>query len=116
MIEELFEVTTIPLQLIQDIEKYIIPSRFVQTGSYIMAVYTMSDIVPILRLVKRHRIRSPLYEKIPQTLDDLLFKRKIPSDKPPEITHLAILPVVIHPSDVPFVDPHVVQDMGKLLS
>jgi hypothetical protein len=116
MIEELFDISEVPLPLIHDIERHILPTRFIQSGSYIMAIYRLSDIQLILRLVKRHKLISPIYDKIPTTLDDLIFKRKIPEDRVPEITHLAILPVVLHPHELPFVDPHVVQDMGKLLS
>jgi hypothetical protein len=121
MIEELYEVSAIPKKtyapMYKEIVKRVIPNKIVQSGTYIMLVYTFNDLETILKIVKRHGLTSPLYDTMPITRMDLIFARKpfYGEDKIPEITHFAILPVVRHPTEHPFVDPYFIEDMDKLL-
>jgi hypothetical protein len=121
MIEELYELRDIPKKkyapLYKDIVERVVPNKIVQSGTYIMLIYTFKDLDAILKITKRHGLSSPLYDTMPTTLMDLIFKRKpfYDGDKVPEISHFAILPVVRHPKEHPFVDPYFIEDMDKLL-
>lgn len=117
-IEELFEVSDIPKSLIADI-KTVTPQRIIQNGKYIMIVYNFADLEEILKIVKKHKISSPIYDKMPVNLMDLLFNRKLIYSNPdpfwkPEISHLSLLPVVNH-KGAHFVDSGFIDDMPILL-
>lgn len=121
MIEELYEVSEIPKKtyapIYKELVERVIPNKIIQSGKYIMLVYTFKDLEQILKIAKRHGLTSPLYDKMPTTLMELIFTRKsyYGADKIPEISHFAILPVVRHPTEHPFVDPYFIEDMDKLL-
>ena len=117
-IEELFEVSDISKSLIEDI-KSITPQRIIQNGKYIMIVYNFADLEEILKIVKKNKISSPIYDKIPVNLMDLLFNRKLVYSNPdpfwkPEISHLSLLPVVNH-KGAHFIDSGFIEDMPILL-
>lgn len=120
-LEELFEFKEIPEKLTKEIQSEVVPQRVVQSASYVMVVYDFSGLEQILKLVKKHNLNSPLYDFIPTTLMDLLFKRKLDMSSTnlffkPEISHLALLPLVNHPRGTPFVDSYFIEDMPLLLS
>lgn len=119
-LEELFEFKEIPEKLKQEIQTHVIPQRILQSGPYIMVVYTFDGLEEILKLVKKHNLNSPLYDFIPTTLLDLLFKRKLDISSnnlffKPEISHLCLLPLVQHSKSNPFVDAYFIEDMPLLL-
>lgn len=89
-LEELFEFKDISAELIEKIIKTIPPKKIIRNGSYVFAVYNFKDLISILKLVKRNK--SPLYKKMPTTLDDLLFNREVTTKA--ELSHLSLLPVV----------------------
>jgi len=112
LVEELLEANPTP-ELIQDIKVSVTPTKVVQNGSYILVLYTFESLISILKLLKRHAVNSPLYDTVPETLIDLLLKRKISSKS--EISHLCILPLVEHDRKNPFVDPYFIKDMPILM-
>ena len=112
MIEELLETTPTPA-LIQEIKVSIAPTKVVQNGSYILVLYTFESLSSILKLVKKHALHSPLYDTVPETLIELIFKRKVSSKS--ELSHLSILPLVEHDRKNPFVDPYFIKDMPILM-
>lgn len=119
-LEELFEFKEIPEKLTEEIKTEVIPQRVIQSASYIMVVYTFEGLEQILHLVKKHSLNSPLYDFLPTTLMDLLFKRKLDISSEnlffkPELSHLALLPLVRHPKSIPFVDAYFIEDMPLLL-
>jgi len=119
-LEELFEFKEIPEKLTKEIQSEVIPQRVVQSASYIMVVYDFDGLEQILKLIKKHELHSPLYDFIPTTLMDLLFKRKLDVSSEniffkPELSHLALLPLVNHPKQIPFVDSYFIEDMPLLL-
>lgn len=113
-LEELFEFKEIPEKLKQDIHANILPQKLIQNNTYIMIVYNFQNLEKMLSLVKKHKMVSPLYDTIPSTLLDLLLKRKLNAGSP-EISHLALLPLVSHSKANPFVDPYFIEDMPLLL-
>jgi hypothetical protein len=114
-LEELFEFKEIPEKLKQDITTSIIPEKILQSHTYIMVVYNFQSLEKMLQLVKKHKMVSPLYDTIPTTLVDLLFKRKLGAGTP-EISHLALLPLLKHPQGIPLVDAYFIEDMPLLLN
>ena len=121
MIEELYEVKIIKnksfMSLYKKIVENVMPMKVLKTGTYIMLVYTFESLRTIMEIVRKHHVSSPLYDEMPITLDDLIFTRKpmYGKNKIPEISHFAILPLVRHPTEYPFVDPYFIEDMDKLL-
>ena len=106
MIEELFELETIPPGLIAALNK---PGRVLQSDTYVRLVYTFEDLESILKLMKSYDLTSPLYNTFPETLMDLLFLREVKATA--EISHLCLLPVVKHVSHTPFVVSYFVKEM-----
>jgi len=109
-VEELFEVE-VSADLIKEL-KAIPPEKIVQNGSYIIAVYTFINLEEMLKHMKRKGITSKLYDTMPLTLMELIFNRKLVEN--PEISHLALLPLVKH-GDAPLVDKYFIKDMPALM-
>jgi len=110
-VEELFEVE-VSADLIKEL-KAIPPEKIVQNGSYIIAVYTFINLEEMLKHMKRKGITSKLYDTMPLTLMELIFNRKLVEN--PEISHLALLPLVKH-GDAPLVDKYFIKDMPALMA
>jgi ADP-ribose pyrophosphatase YjhB (NUDIX family) len=89
--EELFNITEIPKGLLNDIFTGYIPNRILQNGSYSVLVYSFWELEDFLTIARYHGIQSPVYSKLPRTIQDLLFSRKVCEDA--EIKGLALLPL-----------------------
>ena len=114
-VEELFDIK-VASQLINEL-KTIIPEKIVQNGSYIIAVYTFMNLEDMLKHMKSKGITSKLYNKMPVSLMELIFNRKLvenPAENP-EISHLALLPLIKH-GDAPLVDKYFIKDMPVLMA
>jgi len=107
-LEELFEFKFIPAELIEKIIKTIPPKKIIRNGSYVFAVYNFKDLISILKLVKRRT--SPLYKRMPTTLDDLLFNREVTTKA--ELSHLSLLPLV---PDLK-IDVNLLEDIPQILN
>ena len=79
-----------------------------------MVVYTFTDLEEMLRLFSKYELTSKVYDEIPKTLFDVLFRRNMCETA--EISHVCLLPFVAHKSNRPFVDKHFVEDIQLLLS
>ena len=97
-IEELFHVKKVPKKLIKEIIKTVEIEKIVKNESYKILIYNFRSLKKILKIIKDHGIKSPLYKKIPLTLSTLLLNRKSISTS--EIRQLVILPfekdIVVH--------------------
>jgi len=108
-LEEIFDLPdTLHASCIELIQEHITPSRIVELGVYINIVYTFENLETILTILTKNNTHSPLYDTFPQTMNDLLYKRKIGDQ---EITHLAILPRISNHGDCPFVGRELIKDM-----
>ena len=112
-LEELFEFETIPQALLYEIQFTVPPKRTLQNKNYSMVVYTFTDLETILGLFCKYELTSKVYDEIPKTLFDVLFRRN--TCETAEISHVCILPFVAHRSNRPFVDKHFVKDIQLLL-
>jgi hypothetical protein len=91
-LEELFDFKTVSTDLIDDILEFVPASHTEKHGSYIYFVYSFQDLEKILRLVKKHHLKSSLYKEFPDTVWKLVSNRSV--DPSAEISHLCILPLV----------------------
>jgi 8-oxo-dGTP pyrophosphatase MutT (NUDIX family) len=117
-VEELFEVLVVPENLLQRLKRTLPRHTMIRHRNFMMFVYTFSDLENFLRCVSDFGMESPIYDGgLPHCLMDLMFYRRIPEDthNVPEITQLCLLPLVQHPSNHPFVAPHFVQEMARIL-
>jgi hypothetical protein len=114
-IEELFELQTVPLEWIQEIQATIPFQSFLQNGDYITFLYSFDDLQKLLLSLQFKGCTSEVYEEFPTNLFSLLFNRKQLA-YPAEISHLLLFPLVNHPKDSPFVDRHFLSDLRLLLA
>uniref|UniRef100_A0A6C0BKM0 Nudix hydrolase domain-containing protein n=1 Tax=viral metagenome TaxID=1070528 RepID=A0A6C0BKM0_9ZZZZ len=118
-VEELFEYESIPRILIEEL-KTIVPEKVLQNGSYIIVVYNFEDLGMMLKIIGKHKLRSPLYDTFPKNLIELIFNRRVIYDVnnvfyKPEISHLSLLPLIEHSRSNPFVDGDFIEDMPILM-
>jgi hypothetical protein len=90
-IEELFDVEKVPFNLINELRASIPYREHVQSGSYFNLRLTFEDLKTLLRIAAKHLSVSPLYKKMPLTLDDLILRRSPQGTS--EIGALALVPV-----------------------
>ena len=114
-LEELFELSTVPLEWIESLQKEVSWKTKIMNGEYVSFVYSFEDLQCILNFLEKQGVQSPLYEEFPTNLVSLLFNRNLKTP-PPEISHLVLLPLVSHPKDNPFVSPYFLKDLRLLLS
>jgi len=65
---------------------------------YVMFHYDFHQLETFLKYLKRQSEKSPFYSQFPQTLGDLLFKRK--ADVSTEMKQLCLLPLVFPPPPI----------------
>jgi len=109
-VEELFHIKKVPAQLIDDIKEVIKPQKIVWNGEYCMFLYSFQDLETIMLICKEAGIMSPLYDRQPLTIIDLLLHR-IKNPKA-EISHLCFLPLV----SVPYINRGFVEDIKLFLN
>lgn len=114
-LEELFELQTVPLVWIQEIQATIPFHSTLQNGEYSTFLYSFDDLQKILVYLSSKGCVSELYEEFPTNVLSLLFNRKQLA-YPAEVSHLLFFPLVNHPKDSPFVDRHFLSDIRLLLS
>ena len=88
MVEELFNVTNVSFTLIINIKK-IIPLKTLHHNNYYILVYTFDDLLTILAECNKF-VKSDLYEKMPTTVESLIFNRLY--NEKSEISTLCLLP------------------------
>jgi hypothetical protein len=113
-LEELFDLDKIPEVLLDNLSQKLKDKKIIQNNTYISILCTFEDLNIIFDSLKEHNIVSRLYDEIPNTLHDLIFKRKINKDS--EISELSILPLVNHDKRNPFIDSYFLSDFNQLLA
>ena len=118
-VEELFEFKDIPAKLMDELKTRLIPQKVLQNDTYIIVVYTFIDLDTMLHIIAKYKLQSVLYDKAPMNLMELIFNRKLEFNKDifykPEISHLALLPLVEHSKTNPFVNTYFIEDMPILM-
>jgi hypothetical protein len=90
-IEELFGVNPTSCLLISLAELFKTAGS-VQNGGYTMFVLSFDDLLRFMNYVQASVQTSPYYAEFPQSIHDLLLRRRTPTDA--EVTHLALIPLV----------------------
>jgi len=90
-VEELFDMESVPFNLIQEIELTLVPQQVFQNGSYIYVVYSFKDLEKLLKIVKKYQIKSRVYEAPPLTVSSLVLERL--QSVSAEIQRLMLIPI-----------------------
>ena len=90
-IEELFGVKP-TYWLITSLAEIFKTAGSVQNGGYTMFVLSFDDLLRFMGYVQISVQTSPYYAKFPESIHDLLLRRRTPPDA--EVTHLALIPLV----------------------
>ena len=90
-LEELYDISVIPEKLFAKLKEIFHEKKFFITGWYINYVFSFEDLKTILKIAKRYKILSPVYDTLPTTIEDLLLKRKYSSTA--EIQSMVYLPI-----------------------
>ena len=109
LVEELYGVAEVPVALIHKLMTKFEPVTVFRNENYINVVYTFEDLEGMLKCMNKAGIRTYFYETPPQTVVDLIFKRK--RSRTAEIEDFALLPVAMF--DGGCVDPDFVSDVQK---
>ena len=90
-LEELFDVTVNSGLLIL-LEATMKPNQVIVNGTYVLLQFSFDDLRSLLEYASTYCNRTPLYETMPLSINDLVFNRKYTSDS--EISHLCLLPFI----------------------
>jgi hypothetical protein len=90
-IEELFGVKP-TFWLIVSLAEMFKTAGSVQNGGYTMFVLSFDDLLRFMKYVQVSVQTSPYYSQFPESIHDLLLRRRAPPDA--EVTHLALIPLV----------------------
>lgn len=112
-LEELFGIRYITPHLLTSLELLFTPHKIIQNRNYFLLTYSFEDLERILYFLESYRLQSPLFDTFPRTITELLLNRKVIETS--EITHLAILPLVNHPLQSPYISPAFLKDMKLIL-
>jgi hypothetical protein len=104
-IEELFGVEDVSVSLVQLLRSKVPYRASFKTAEYWVLQATFEDLKTLLALVAKH-VKSPLYSKMPLTLEELIIRRSPQSIS--EIGALALIPV-----SSPYVDVNFTEDLKK---
>ena len=84
-LEELFNLENISSIILNELIEKLKDKPNMQSNKYISIICTFDDLQIICNLLKDHNIVSRLYDEIPNTLHDLIFKRKMIMKKYKEV-------------------------------
>ena len=90
-IEELFGVKP-TFWLIVSLAEMFKTAGSVQNGGYTMFVLSFDDLLRFMKYVQVSVQTSTYYSQFPESIHDLLLRRRAPPDA--EVTHLALIPLV----------------------
>ena len=114
LIEELFEPRgSIPDKLIDLLGNKIKYHLVHKTKGYIILDYGFDDLVKILKLCKGFGLKTPLYKTFPLTLQQLIHDRI--SIYSAEISHLALIPMIMYRDPSIIVHTDFIRDIRSIL-
>ncbi len=92
-VEEIFDVKTVPTELLTRLRKVLVPRAILhQTSpSYLTLVFSMDDMKRFLFLCKKYIKATPLYATFPTSAYDVVFERTYATEKS-EIAHIVFWP------------------------
>lgn len=108
-LEELFEYKDVPKALINIIIGSVSPKKIIKNGSYVFGIYDFKDLDKILKIVKKYKLKSPLYRQFPDNITDLIFTRIMKPSA--ELCQLTLLPLV-HQLNI---DKNLLEDIPQII-
>lgn len=111
-VEEIYNVSSLPPQLIPSLMRQLPPRKEDFQHNYIILHYNFDDLKKFLQICKYSGLQSPVYKKLPLTLTQCIRNREIQSTA--EISHLCLLPVIKDFSGRSFVHPAFLKDMKEM--
>jgi hypothetical protein len=92
-VEEIFDVKTVPAELLAKLRKVLVPRAILhQTSpSYLTLVFSMDDMKRFLFQCKKYLKTSPLYRQFPTSAYEVVFDRTYATEKS-EISHIVFWP------------------------
>ncbi len=112
-VEELFHVKELPKGLLSELGMMLHPRKMKLSKGYIQVFFSFHDLELLLKICKKKGVTSPLYSKVPKTLEELIQQRQISESA--ELSHLCLLPVVKHEGDL-LVNPCFLEDLREMAS
>lgn len=113
-IEELFHLRVTDMSVITRIRIHVHPRRVLDLKGYVILVYTFTDLQAMINILYNCGMISPLYDKKPTCIEDLVFKRKVNPDA--EISHLVVLPFIKHRDSGNYMDREFLRDIRAIFS
>jgi hypothetical protein len=104
-IEELFGIENVSVSLVQLLRSKVPYRASFKTGEYWVLQSSFEDLKTLLALTAKH-VQSPLYSKMPLTLEELITRRSPQSIS--EIGALALVPI-----SSPYVDVNFTEDLKR---
>jgi hypothetical protein len=104
-VEELFGVEDVSISLVQLLRSKVPYRASFKTGEYWVLQSTFEDLKKLLQIAAKH-LQSPLYSRMPLTLEELITRRCPQSIS--EIGALALVPV-----SSPYVDVNFTEDLKR---
>jgi hypothetical protein len=104
-VEELFGVEEVSVSLVQLLRSKVPYRASFKTGEYWILQSTFEDLKTLLALAAKH-LQSPLYSRMPLTLEELITRRA-----PQSISEIGALALV--PLSSPYVDVNFTEDLKK---
>lgn len=93
-IEELWGVPVVPPHIVNQLRSEIKIRHILVQPKYLQILLHLEDLKDVLRILRRNGFLSPLYERFPANLEELILGRRIGRT---EITHLCLIPYVDEP-------------------
>jgi len=109
MIEELFDIVTVPKPLLETLKAHFPPHIVFQQGTYILITYSFCDMERMLPYIASFGIKSRLYETMPINFYELVRLRFIADDC--ELLHLLLLPLYLTKGTSKFVHREFIKDL-----
>ncbi len=111
LVEELYGCAQVPVSLIHKMMNTFEPLCVFKNETYVNVVYSFEDLEGMIACMNKAGIKTYFYEKPPQTLTDLIFKRK--KSAAAEVEALTVLPFDMFKNGC--IDPDFQEDMSILV-
>lgn len=112
-VEELFDIKDVPIELINKLRYSLIINETIQSNGYVMLSLFFPELIKLFQTCKEFKIKSPLYQKMPSTIEELIFQRKI--NKSAEISHIVLLPFVKCNDAEFYADEEYINDINTII-
>ena len=111
-VEELFHVSDVNPRLIFRISRVCKPVTTIVQDGYVIVVYDFRALEAFLQTVAKSDLETPVYDEFPLTCMDLILNRRVHPRA--EISHLALVPLIHHTGEHPFVHHECLADLSQI--